>query len=86
MVYRGYSTTQAFYGQQLHFPMARWQGSDGDHESVKCKEFSEETGIGHRSKRNPLVPVPNPQLSTSTIYFVVPCAHWASPVIRLDDE
>jgi hypothetical protein len=28
-----------FYGQQLHFSMTRWQGSDGDHESGKCKEF-----------------------------------------------
>ena len=39
MVYRGYSTTQVFYGQQSHFFMTRWQGSDGDHESGKCKEF-----------------------------------------------
>jgi hypothetical protein len=39
MVYLGYSTTQVFYGQQLHFSMTRWQGSDGDHESGKCKEF-----------------------------------------------
>ena len=39
IVYLGYSTTQVFYGQQLHFSMTRWQGSDGDHESGKCKEF-----------------------------------------------
>src|SRR3954451_10429805 len=39
MTYPGYSTTQVFYGQQLHFFMTRWQGSDGDHESGKCKEF-----------------------------------------------
>jgi hypothetical protein len=39
IAYLGYSTTQVFYGQQLHFPMTRWQGSDGDHESGKCKEF-----------------------------------------------
>src|SRR6266542_199390 len=39
MTYLGYSTTQVFYGQQLHFSMTRWQGSDGDHELGKCKEF-----------------------------------------------
>ncbi len=39
MTYLGYSTTQVFYGQQSHFFMTRWQGSDGDHESGKCKEF-----------------------------------------------
>ena len=33
MTYPGYSTTQVFYGQQLNFPMTRWQGTDGDHES-----------------------------------------------------
>jgi hypothetical protein len=28
-----------FYGQQLHFFMTRWQGSDGAQVSAKCKEF-----------------------------------------------